>query len=273
MRSGAIGGLSNKNIYMYVKLMSMSVHLLIEVASLTLLAIAAQRFPTYFRNALLKRGTYKATEPRIVKRAQTSTRRKGARTKASPSALEKEKRGCSRVTEPATRSRTRGSGAQAQAKAEVRKKEARGLRSPLAPTSRHQMQDERTSSSRSHEALAPSTPIYGGPCIPEMLPNLPRKPDDRSQANVNADGDGEHCSSEPSQSPESRLLPHRANQESREPAGHSILYDEGPRSSMTLSSASSTPKGANIALDDEMIDQLASDDDEKALTFTTKTPW
>ncbi|KAF9487927.1 hypothetical protein BDN71DRAFT_1513506 [Pleurotus eryngii] len=173
---------------------------------------------------------------------QTRTRRKN------------EKHGSSWVTEPATRSCMRGSGA--RTRAEVH---GQGLHSPLAPTSRHQ--DKRTSPSRSDKALAPtSTPINGVSYIQEMFPDPPRKPDARNQANINVDCDSEHHSSRPSQSSLAQLV--WANRESQEPADHSILYDEGPRSGLMLSSTSSTLRGANIALDDEMIEQLDSDNDD-----------
>ncbi|KAF9492477.1 hypothetical protein BDN71DRAFT_1509386 [Pleurotus eryngii] len=201
-------------------------------------------FPAYFRNALLKRSTYQVTN-------QTRTRRKN------------EKHGSSRVTEPATRSRTRGSGA--RTRAEVH---GQGLRSPLAPTSRHQ--DKRTSPSQSNEALAPtSTLINGVSYIQKMFPDPPRKPDARNQANINVDCDSEHRSSRPSQSSLAQLV--WANRESQEPADHSILYDEGPRLGLMLSSTSSTLRGANIALDDEMIEQLDSDNDDDENAILTQT--
>ncbi|KAF7426488.1 hypothetical protein PC9H_008857 [Pleurotus ostreatus] len=114
-------------------------------------------FPTYFRNALLKRGTYKVTKPRN----QTRTRCKAFRTRSSASALKlkDEKRGSSRVTEPAARSRTRRSGARTRA-------EVRELHSLLAPTSRHQY--KRTLSSRGDEGLAPPSAALSSSGTPNI---------------------------------------------------------------------------------------------------------
>ncbi|KAF7430389.1 hypothetical protein PC9H_006094 [Pleurotus ostreatus] len=114
-------------------------------------------FPTYFRNALLKCGTYKVTKPRN----QTRTHRKAFHTRSSASALKlkDEKRGSSRVTEPAARSCMRRSGARTRA-------EVRELRSLLAPTSRHQY--KRTLSSRGDEGLAPPSAALSSSGTPNI---------------------------------------------------------------------------------------------------------
>ncbi|KDQ32219.1 hypothetical protein PLEOSDRAFT_1081473 [Pleurotus ostreatus PC15] len=73
--------------------------------------------------------------------------------------LKDEKRGSSRVTEPATRSRTRRSGARTRA-------EVRELHSLLAPTSRHQY--KRTLSSRGDEGLAPPSAALSSSGTPNI---------------------------------------------------------------------------------------------------------
>ncbi|KAF7430478.1 hypothetical protein PC9H_006186 [Pleurotus ostreatus] len=187
-------------------------------------------FPTYFRNALLKRGTYKVTKPRN----QTRTRRKAFRTRSSASALKlkDEKRGSSRVTEPAARSRTRRSGARTRA-------EVRELRSLLAPTSRHQY--KRTLSSRGDEGLAPPSAALSSSGTPNIAL------DDEMIDQLASDDE---------------MIDQLASDDE-------MIDQLASDDEMIDQLASGDEMIDQLASGDEMIDQLASDDDGNTLLTQT----